>query len=102
MRTAQEPDALRFGRFRECLHAFALANLDIIFLALFKLDRLGVDWEVHMPIRRVEAFLYIKRKTVFQGIIPFGVDKCMEMGRAQCSLEEQLDQAFPGYFHLRR
>jgi hypothetical protein len=57
MRTAQEPDALRFGCFREYLHAFALASLDIIFLALFKLDRLGVDWEVHMSIRRVEAFL---------------------------------------------
>jgi hypothetical protein len=61
MRTAQEPDALRFGCFREYLHALALASLDIIFLALFKLDRLCVDWEVHMPIRRVEAFLYGNR-----------------------------------------
>jgi hypothetical protein len=59
MRTAQEPDALRFGCFREYFHAFALASLDIIFLALFKFDRFGVDWEVHMAIRRVEAFLYI-------------------------------------------
>jgi hypothetical protein len=68
MRTAQEPYTLRFGCFREYLHAFALASLDIIFLALFKLDRLSVDWEVYMPIRRVEAFLYIKEKTIFREI----------------------------------
>ena len=61
MRTAQEPDAFRFGCFREYLHAFALASLNIVFLALFKIDRLGIDWEVHMSIRRVEAFLYIKK-----------------------------------------
>jgi hypothetical protein len=57
MRTAQEPDALRLGCFREYLHAFALAGPDIIFLSLFELDRFGVDWEVYMPIGRVEAFL---------------------------------------------
>ena len=57
MRTAQEPDALRFSRFREYLHALALASLDIIFFALFILDRLSIYREVHMPIRRVEAFL---------------------------------------------
>lgn len=65
MRTTQEPDALCFGRFREHLHTLALAGLDIIFFALFKLDRLGVDREVHMPIRRIEAFLIIKdRQTI--------------------------------------
>ncbi len=58
MRTAQEPDALRFGCVREYLHAFTLASPDIIFLALLKLDRLSVDWEVHMSVRRIEAFLY--------------------------------------------
>jgi hypothetical protein len=57
MRTTQEPDALCFSCFREYLHALALASLDIIFFALFKLDSLGIDREVHMPIRRIEAFL---------------------------------------------
>lgn len=79
MRTAQEPDALRFGCFRENLHTLALASLDIIFLALFKFDGLRVDREVHMPIRRVEAFLYIKKETIFRGIVPFGVDEYMEI-----------------------
>jgi len=79
MRTAQEPHALRLGCFRENLHAFALAILDIIFLTLFKLDRLCVGWEVHMPIRRVEAFLY-KQKTIFRELIHFGVDEYIEMG----------------------
>lgn len=73
MRTTQEPDALCFGCFREYLHALALASLDIIFFALFKLDRLGVDREVHMPIRRIEAFLMKKdRQTfIFQGAVPY-------------------------------
>ena len=56
--TAQEPDALRFGCFREYLHAFAFTSPDIVFLAVFKLDKLGVDRKMHMPVRRVEAFLY--------------------------------------------
>jgi hypothetical protein len=56
--TAQKPDALRFGCFRENLHAFAFASLDIVFLAVFKFDKLGVDRKMHMPIRGVEAFLY--------------------------------------------
>jgi hypothetical protein len=101
VRTAQEPDALRFGCFREYLHAFALASLDIIFLALFKLDRLGVDREVYMPIRRVKAFLYKERDNL-QGCVPFGVDnRYVEMGCG--SLEGQLDRAFPAHHpRLRR
>ena len=63
MRTTQQPDALCFSRFREYLHAHALASLDIIFFALFILDRLSVDREVQMPIRRIEAFLKKKRQT---------------------------------------
>ena len=57
MRTTQEPDALGLRRIREHLHTLTLARLHIVFLSLFKPDILGEVREIHVAIRRVEAFL---------------------------------------------
>lgn len=67
MLTAQEPDALSLCRIREHLHTLTLARLNIVFLSLFEPDILGVEWEIHVAIRRVEAFLPVdKDKDTFQ------------------------------------
>lgn len=64
MLTTQEPDALGLRRIREHLHTFTLARLYIVFLSLFKPDFLSVVREIHVAIRRVEAFLPIDKDTL--------------------------------------
>jgi hypothetical protein len=64
-RTAQKPDTLRFGSLREHLHALALAGVNIIFLALFEPYRLGVNGKMHVPVRRIKAFLQGNTTPVF-------------------------------------
>lgn len=90
MRTTQEPDALGLRRVREHLHTLTLARLYIIFRSLLKPNILSVVREIHVAIRRVEAFLPIHKDT-FQAAVR--TDK----SRVR-SPEEQSDRAF----HVRR
>ena len=64
-RTAQEPDAFRFGSLREHLHTLALAGVNIIFLALSEPNRLGVNGKVHMSVGRIKALLQGDTSRIF-------------------------------------
>jgi len=90
MRTTQEPDALGLRRIREHLHTLTLARLYIISRSLLKPDILSVVREIHVAIRRIEAFLPVD-KYIFQAAV--WADK----SRVR-SPEERSDRAF----HVRR
>ena len=88
MRTTQEPDTLGLRRIREHLHTLTLARLYIVFLSLFKPDILGEVREIHVAIRRVEAFLPVDKEDTFQ-TGSFAPDESEVR-----SPEEQSDRAF--------
>lgn len=87
MRTTQEPDALGLRRIREHLHTLTLARLHIVFLSLFKPDILGEVREIHVAIRRVEAFLPVDKDT-------FQTGRLLPTRSEVRSPEEQSDRAF--------
>src|ERR1700761_5256813 len=90
-RTTQKPDTLRFGSLREHLHTLTLTGVNIIFLAPFKPYRLGVNGKMHMPVRRIKAFLQDNTSPVFRLIV----------GGEGYSQEGRSDQASRASFRRR-